>query len=139
MSNDLHRTLESLASQFAHDVLLALRGASLEDIVAESRPGHAGAAKKRPAAEAAAPARRARGAGRRKGGRLKRRSPDQLEKVLASVVTLLKQNPKGLRGEEIQKKLGLARKELARPVAHGLGKKALRKKGEKRATTYFAA
>jgi hypothetical protein len=53
-------------------------------------------------------------------------------------VDLLKKNPKGLRSEEIQKATGADARELPRVLAYGLEAMALTKKGEKRATVYWA-
>jgi DNA invertase Pin-like site-specific DNA recombinase len=132
----LHQTINSLASEFAHSLLRALRGASLDEILAETASGHSahaggGRRRGRPAA-AAAPA------GRKRGGRLHRRTAKQLEHVVAQIVALLKANKKGLRAEEIRTKLHLDRREIPRPLGEALAKKLVTKKGKKRATTYFA-
>jgi hypothetical protein len=55
-------------------------------------------------------------------------------------VTALKATKgKGLRSEQIQKSLGLDKRELPRVLRTGIAKKALKSKGQKRATIYFAA
>lgn len=54
------------------------------------------------------------------------------------MVELLKKHPDGLRAEQIQKDLGLSRKDLPRPMSQALAKNLVRKKGEKRATKYYA-
>ncbi|HEY1956228.1 MAG TPA: hypothetical protein VGH28_11455 [Polyangiaceae bacterium] len=135
----LHSTINSLASEFAHSLLRAVRGASLEEILAETAPGHAGggARRGRPAAAAAhttqaAPARRG-------GRRLRRRTATDIQAVVGKMVTLLKSNKKGLRAEDIREKLHLDRREVPRPLAEALKKKLVTKKGKKRATTYYAA
>lgn len=136
----LHATINSLASEFAHSLLRALRGASLDEILAETAPGHAGggrrpgrpAATRAPAAATPAPAKRG-------GRRLRRRSAQDIQAVVGKVVTLLKANKKGLRAEEIRDKLGLDRREVPRPLAEALKKKLVTKRGKKRATTYSAA
>jgi hypothetical protein len=73
-----------------------------------------------------------------KRGRLKRRSADDIAATLGNIVALLKAHPSGLRAEQIRKELDMLAKELPRPLAEGLASKALRKKGQKRATVYFA-
>ncbi len=132
----LHQTINGLAAEFAHNLLRALRNASLEEILAETASGHAavggGRRRGRPAgAAAAAPAAR--------GRRLRRRSVGDINAVVQRIVALLKSNKKGLRAEEIRVKLGLDRREIPRPLAEALSKKLVSKKGKKRATTYFAA
>ncbi len=67
-----------------------------------------------------------------------RRTAADFEKITTAVVELLKKHPDGLRAEQIQKELGLSRKDLPRPMSHALAKNLVRKKGEKRATKYFA-
>jgi hypothetical protein len=80
------------------------------------------------------------GAGRKRGrksARLARRSPEEIKKALASVVGLLKGKKGGLRSEQIQSALKLSKRELLSPIDMGLETKAIKKKGERRATTYF--
>ena len=130
----LHQTINSLASEFAHALLRALRNASLDEIIAETHAGHSAGGGRRGRA-AAAPA---AGRPRRSGGRLRRRSQTDINGVVTKVVALLKAHKKGLRAEEIRAKLGLDRREIPRPLAEALKKKLVSKKGKKRATTYFA-
>lgn len=123
----LHAQLESLAAEFAQSVLQTIRESSLEDLLAESR-GRRGPGRP-PAAS------RSSGG----GGKRVRRSAEQLETTLTSIVSLLKKHKDGLRSEQIQEELGLSRKEIPRPITLGLQRKELKKKGQKRATVYFAA
>jgi hypothetical protein len=144
----LKSSLQSLAASFAEDVVRAIQGASLQELLGEVA-GHSG----RTAARAAitsmprtpastsngvsnAPARAPRSATTSRG-RLKRRSADDIAATLGSIVSLLKQHSTGLRAEQIRKQLNMQAKELPRPLAEGLQAKALRKKGQKRATVYF--
>lgn len=76
--------------------------------------------------------------GASKRGRLERRSAETIATALEGIVALLVKKP-GIGSEEIQKTLGLARNEIARPISNGLADKVLVKEGEKRATKYFAA
>ena len=73
-----------------------------------------------------------------KGGRLARRSPADIAKTLAQIVSLLKTKKGGLRSEEIRKALKLDVREVPRVLKEGLAKKALKSKGQKRATVYTA-
>ncbi|MGH7296202.1 MAG: hypothetical protein ACRELB_14770 [Polyangiaceae bacterium] len=127
----LHSKLNDLASAFADSVLSAIRTASLDDLVVGARP--------------APSARRTPGRGDHAGpseapkptnGRLARRGPQDIAKTLGLVVAALKTSP--MRAEEIQKLLQLDKRELPRVLKEGLKTKKLRKKGEKRATTYSA-
>jgi hypothetical protein len=136
MSN-LRSHLQDLAHTFAEEVLAAIRRANLEELVSDSprstrgrrspgrpRMAHAGVA-------TAAPK-------RARAGRLARRSLDDIVKTLAQVVSLVKAKKEGLSSEQIQKSLRLDKRELPRVLSTGLAKKNLRKKGQKRATRYFA-
>jgi hypothetical protein len=132
----LRTALNDLATSFAESVLTAIRTASLEELL--SNGGLTG--RGRPAA---AHATRARGGGgqpakaRRRGSRLARRSAADIERTLGTVVAALKAGP--MRSEQIQKALGLDKRELPRVLKHGLATNKLKSKGEKRARTYSLA
>jgi hypothetical protein len=133
----LRSTLDSLAASFANAVVDAIRGASLQELLAESGggarrgPGRPPKSKAEPVAPAAPRA--------RKPGRLPRRSAEQIAQVLSRVVALVKSNKDGLRAEEIRSALQMEAKEMPRVLKEGLAKKKLKAKGQKRATTYSAA
>ncbi|MDP9001819.1 MAG: hypothetical protein M3O46_17100 [Myxococcota bacterium] len=131
----LRSAINELAGTFATSVLSAIRAASLQELLGEAggtaprprgRPrgvpggsGNLGQAKRTP--------------------RLKRRSPADIAKALDQVVTLLKSKKEGLRAEQIRKTLRMQSKEMPRVLSDGLAQKRLKKKGQKRATTYSAA
>jgi hypothetical protein len=138
MSNSLRSNIQAAAAVFTSSVLEAIRGASLEELLAESgsgarrgpgRPPRAGAA----AARGGSPVREAR------SGRLKRRSAKDIAAALDRVVGLVKKHKAGLRAEQIREQLKMQSKEMPRVLKEGLGKKKLKAKGQKRATTYTAA
>ena len=146
----LKSSIASLAENFSAGVLAAIRSASLEEILAG---GGAGSAKRGPgrpktATNGAAVARGGGGqpdplstptrAKRGKGGRLARRSPEQIAQVVESIVGALKKSKDGLRSEQLQKLLKLDKKEISGPLAEALDGKKISKKGQRRATTYFA-
>src|SRR5689334_2868013 len=120
--------LASLADSFASAVLDAVRSTSLEELLSGT-----GSKRGRPASASIKSA-------RRKGsGRLLRRSAADIEKALNNVVALVKGRKEGLRAEQIRARLRMQPKEMPRVLAEGLAKRRLKKKGQKRATTYFAA
>jgi hypothetical protein len=135
MSTSLRLRLNQLASSFASDVLSTIRGASLEELLAES----SSAGRSRAAALSlhgnAAGARPLRAP--HSGGRLRRRSLGDIAQVVETIVGLLKQSPAGLRAEQIRERLGLLAKELPRPLKEALSSGKVSKSGQKRATTYF--
>ena len=134
----LRAAISQLANQFANGVLEAIRGASLDEILAESGAGGSGrggaARRGRPPASADSTARPAK----RRRGRLERRSATDIAGVVRQIVDLLGSHPKGLRAEQIRHELGLEAKELPRPIAEALASRKIAKEGQKRATTYFA-
>ena len=112
----LKNQIEALAQTFAAQVLIAIRSSSLEDILGQ---GASTSARTRgPKAARAAKAEPTKAPKRR--GRLARRSPDQIQTQLASVVALLKKAPDGLRAEAIRDALKLDRREVPRVLAEGL-------------------
>jgi hypothetical protein len=118
---NLRARIGQLAEQFAAQILTQLRNASFEEIAGYSPT------ERRPV-------------GRKKssGKRVRvRRSSDDLKRILGAIVKLVERKP-GLRSEQIQHELGLAKKDVTRPITLGLASKVLSKKGVKRATAYFA-
>jgi hypothetical protein len=51
----------------------------------------------------------------------------------------VKKHKAGLRAEQIRAQLGMQAKEMPRVLAEGLSKRKLKRRGQKRATTYTAA
>jgi hypothetical protein len=105
-----------------------------------SPAGMAGAARARRAKKAASAMAGGRpGRPMRRGsGRLKRRSGDDIKKALVEIVSLVERHPKGMRAEEIRSELGMQAKEMPRILGEGLASRKLKKRGHKRATTYYA-
>ena len=77
-------------------------------------------------------------AGRGRGrGRGAKRTSDELDKMADSFHAFVAKHP-GLRIEQINKQLGTTTKDLALPIRKLIADGALKTKGEKRSTTYFA-
>ena len=133
----LKNRIESMAEAFADELLRALRGASLDELLAASdarsvtspRGAKTAAANGTPATTTRRP---------RAGRRVPRRSPTQIANVITSVIGALKNTKGGMTSEELQKALSIDKKVLVRPIAEALAEKTLRKTGQKRATRYFA-
>jgi len=134
----LRSTIARLAEEFASKVLAALGGASLSDLSAFSGSASPPPRRSQSRASRAVPsdAKRAPRLARARTGA--RRTAADFERITSAVVDLLQKHPDGLRAEQIQKDLGLSRKDLPRPMAHALAANLIRKKGHKRATKYFA-
>ena len=145
----LKTQIASLAETFSAGVLAAIRSASLEEILggsasfAKRGPGRPpkssnGAAIARGGGGQPGPVSAPTRAKRGKGGRLARRSPEQIAQVVESIVGALKKSADGMRSEQLQKLLKLDKKEISGPLAEALDGKKITKKGQRRATTYFA-
>jgi hypothetical protein len=132
MSN-LRSALDDLARRFTDGVLAAVRSANMEELVAES--GGAGGGRRRAAGGGGQPdpLRKARTG---KGGRLARRSPEDIAKAVDRVVALVKTSKNGMRSEEIRKALGLDVREVPRILKTAVASKKLKARGQKRATEY---
>jgi hypothetical protein len=137
----LHSQLSHLASSFTNAVIEAIREVSLDELVAET-----GGLKGMPRAPAASSPRGGRaprqptGPSRRASPRrLKRRSPGDIQRALGAVISLVENSPRGMRAEQIRSELGMQAKEMPRILGEGLATRQLRKRGHKRATTYYAA
>lgn len=141
---NLRTSLDTLAASFASSVLAAIRGASLQELLAES-----GGTRRGPGRPKGNGLRALGGGGmpdplhvnpkKGKGGRLARRSPADIARALEAIVVLLRKNKEGLRSEQIRKTLRLDVREVPRVLKEGLAKKKLKSRGQKRATTYTAA
>ncbi len=70
-------------------------------------------------------------------GRGAKRTSDELEKMADNFHAFVTKHP-GLRIEQINKQLGTTTKDLALPIRKLLAEGALKTKGEKRSTAYFA-
>ncbi len=137
MPTSLQSTLSELAESFAASILAAIRGASLDELISTNGRAPGNGRSPRPvSAPAAVPAARKSSAS---AGRLQRRSPEDIAAALGQVVSLVKKHKEGLRAEQIRSELGLQAKEMPRILKEGLEKRALKSKGQKRATTYFAS
>jgi len=136
----LKSRLSDLAASFADEVIAALQGASLHELIGNEAGGGSSNGRQSRVVNrqsaAAVPTAQAKPA--RTPGRLPRRSPDEIAKALDRMVSLLKKHKDGLRAEEIRANLGMEPKEMPRILKEGVSTKKLSSKGQKRATTYFA-
>jgi len=148
---NLRSALNDLAADFAANVLDVIRSASIADLHAEGGHREGNGRRARGSSRPKGSGLRAQGGGggmpdplhvspkKGKGGRLARRSPADIARTLEAVVILVRKNKEGLRSEQIRKALKLDVREVPRVLSEGLSQKKLRKKGQKRATTYTAA
>ena len=138
----LRAQIDRLAAQFAGNIIDALRGASLDDLMAIAGNRGGGAPRRgRPSGSGAGGGGAAfeGGSARRgRGGRLGRRTQDDIGRMIDRIQDLLSKSSGGMRAEQIREALGVEAKELPRPLADALAAGRITKSGQKRATTYFA-
>jgi hypothetical protein len=148
MTTSLQSELSQISEEFAQKVFDIIRSAFVVELGNVTLSlGSSPALRGRPPASKSVDPAATKGAkatklgaskGGSKRGRLERRSAETIAAALEGIVALLVKKP-GIGSEEIQKTLGLARNEIARPISNGLETRVLVKEGEKRATKYFAA
>jgi hypothetical protein len=131
--SDLKNKISELADQFSEGVLAAIRTVSLDELSGEGSEAPAAPRRGRPPG----PAKVAKAAGGGSPGRLARRSPEQIEATIESIVGALKKAPDGLGSEALQSMLGIEKKEITGPLNQALASRVLKKSGNKRATRYF--
>jgi uncharacterized membrane protein len=132
MPNAFRSHVSELATSLVESILAAARSVPLEELWADPRRANGephrnggGVAIRPPAVNSSADARG--------------RSTQAAAKTLELVVLLLRGQPGGMRAEHLRKKLGVSKPEITRALKQGLETKKIVSKGERRATTYFAA
>jgi hypothetical protein len=137
--SSLRAAIESLANQFATGVLAAVRSASLEDILEAGDPTRRGPGRPRRSVGSvdAAPSPVSSPTRRARGGKRLRRSAKDITSTSEKIVAHVGKHPKGIRGEQVRKDLGIAKNHWMKPLGMALESKKIRKTGEKRATVYF--
>ena len=134
MSNHIDARIEAKVSEFVAELSALDRKAALDslnqalggNVAARRGPG-------RPRGTVVA------SAGRRRGrpGKGQKRTGAELEALTAQLLAAIKKAP-GNRIEQVGAAMGVPTKELALPIRKLLADGAIRKKGQKRATAYFA-
>jgi len=132
--NTVNDRIRSRVEAFAEELSALIRDSAMET-VREALGG--GAAPRRPGrpGRAAASAAPVRGGGRREKGQ--KRDPGEIERLTGRLLDYIKGNA-GQRIEQIAAGMGTVTKELNLPVKKLIAQKALKTKGQKRATQYFA-
>jgi hypothetical protein len=128
---DLDRAIRQRVEDFVQEMTELVRQAALESVSAAlGTPGpgasqRARGAAKRPAASFVA----------KSGGK---RTAKELEQQGNALVSMIRQTP-GIRADQLAKAMGVMTRDLALPIKKLLADKVISKKGQKRATAYFAA
>jgi len=135
---NFHSNLTNITAALTESLLAVIRNAKLDELLAESGPTETERGR-RTNREAPKVKTRSTPTPKAKSGRLPRRSDTEIVAALDQVIALVKKNREGLRAEAIREELGLQSKELPRILKQGLSTRRLKSKGQKRATTYFAA
>jgi hypothetical protein len=145
---NLQSKIAELAEEFAAGVMAALRSAPLDELMGASTstvPTRRGrpplsVAVRTSDDDAPAPATKAvRSPKAKVSGRLARRSQEQIDQTIDLIVETLRDAPEGMRSEQLQNELELSKKEITGPITQAIAARKIKKTGQKRATTYFAA
>lgn len=122
---------------FAAEIAELIRASAMETVAAALNEGVGGGRGGRGRGRVVG-GRPGRGAARAVVARAKgaKRPPSEIESLTTELGNYIKNNP-GQRIEQIAKGLGTTTKELTLPVKKLLAKKAIKTRGQKRATQYF--
>jgi hypothetical protein len=137
----LSTALDELASRFAGAILDAVRTASLDELLAGGVAPAARTARRRPERQESTSQPSARRSPRSTSapvGRPARRSSATIARAIERVVSLVKKHKDGLRSEQIRAELAMRANEMPRVLRAALAQKALKAKGQRRGTRYFA-
>jgi hypothetical protein len=126
---------------FAAELAELIRAAAMETVASALGEGNVGGGRGRGRGRGRAAAvvavrggrRGARASSREKGAK---RPPQEIEKLTSKLGDYVKSNP-GQRIEQIAKGMGTSTKELNLPVKKLIATKAIKTRGQKRATQYF--
>jgi hypothetical protein len=132
--NNVNDRIRSRVEAFAEELSALIRDSAMET-VREALGGGAAPRRAGRGGRAAATAAPVRGGGRREKGQ--KRDPGEIERLTGRLLDYVKGNA-GQRIEQIAAGMGTVTKELNLPVKKLIAQKALKTKGQKRATQYFA-
>lgn len=118
---NLNQTIQSLAQNFASELVVAVRGMSLDEVLGVTG-SKAPASTPRAASGKATPGKRGR--------------PAKL--TVDAIVAVLKQHKDGLRSEHLRKALGAQRGPLRYGVKKAIAEKRVGMRGTKNTAVYFA-
>ena len=128
--SDIEKTIQLRIQAFTEELSVLIRQAALQQISAAFGTGPIS---KRRGVDVTSPTTQKAS----KPGARVRRSPEQLESVNKAVLKFVS-SKEGVRVEQISAALQLPTKELSGPIKVLLESKQISKKGNRRATTYFA-
>jgi hypothetical protein len=133
--NSVNDRIRSRVEAFAEELSALIRDSAMETV--RDALGGGGSAPRRGArgGRAAASSAPLRGGNRREKGQ--KRDPQEIERLTSRLLDFIKNNA-GQRIEQIAGGMGTVTKELNLPVKKLIAQKALKTKGQKRATQYFA-
>jgi hypothetical protein len=119
----LRSSIQTLAQTFASQLLEAIRGMSLDEILHEAKGG---AAVKTNGKTVAKATRKMKQTGRTRAISVE------------AIVSIAKKYPRGIRAEVLRRELGTKKDAFSNQMAAAVKSGAVRKTGTRRGTTYFA-
>jgi DNA invertase Pin-like site-specific DNA recombinase len=124
-NSDIDDRIRGMVEAFAGELAALIRESAFDTVRAALGEGGGGGRGRRGGA--------ARASGRAKGAK---RPPQEIAKLVGKLRDYVKAHP-GQRIEQIAKGMGVSTRELNLPAKKLLSQKALKTRGEKRATKYF--
>ena len=134
--SDFQSEMNRVVAGFVQQITELARRAAI-DTLESAFAGRSGRSSAAPAVSSAPATTGVARAGRPRGGRGAKRTPEDLEALSEKFASFVKANP-GLRIEQINKELGTTTKDLALPIRKLIAEGMISAKGQKRSTTYFA-
>jgi hypothetical protein len=133
--NSVNDRIRSRVEAFAEELSALIRDSAMETVRDALGGGGSTARRGARGGRVAASAAPLRGGSRREKGQ--KRDPQEIERLTSRLLDFIKNNA-GQRIEQIAAGMGTVTKELNLPVKKLIAQKALKTKGQKRATQYFA-
>jgi hypothetical protein len=130
--SDLRSQIQDVVEQFVSSIYNVVRGSSLSELVAET----GGAPRRGPGRPPKAAVAAVDGKARPAGGRRKRASSEEVERLKETVLTAAKQLKPGFSKSDVMKK-SRSKVDLGRALALVVADGKLTKKGDRRLTRYW--
>lgn len=125
IESSIQESMTAISGDIAEVVMEAIRELSLDDLMGSVVGGRSKATAKSSSKKSS-------------GGKRIRRSAEALQEVAEQIASFVRKHKDGVSAEQIREELGIERKDIPLPIAEALGQKLISKRGQKRATMYFA-
>lgn len=125
IESSIQESMTAISGDIAEVVMEAIRELSLDDLMGSVVGGRSKATAKSSSKKSS-------------GGKRVRRSAEALQEMAEQIASYVRKHKDGVSAENIREELDIERKDIPRPIAEALSQKLISKRGQKRATLYFA-